>query len=670
MSALDDWFPYPDFRPNQRKMLETVSETAINGGVLMIDAPTGSGKSSAVSALMSESNGRKILIAVRTISQLNIFLRELELIRQKHGVLKYSYLVGKSSICQIKGVGDVYRLCEGVKSFSTSLMRERAQKGSLIPSNDPVIRRQIDQQDKDHPLLCPYYIRGHSYSNSEDGGLKMVPSSMLNTKAERFINRLVHPDKIHSFFGEICPHDAMMEAAKDADVIVLNFHHLFSDQIREQIYANLEIDERNTLLLIDEAHNCGEVIQKINSVRLSDRDVEQAMNELSVARRKASDADGVAGILHNIMEYMNLIKRLREAEDWFDPSIFEKSVIRGSLYIGLEGVVDDLISISERLRGKNLKEGDFRETAVEKLASFFYCAYRALSEQSYLPVYNRDDEGMVSLFVNNIDPSDKLREIICTHHCAVMISGTLSPIESFKKYYFGNTPGISTLSLPNSFPRENREIICARDITSAYSMRRDPKNLEKIDTYILKFASIKGNLAIYFPSYDMLNTFAERCAGRIRGKEVIIEPREASDANQELKRFLELPASGKSGIIFAVCGGKWSEGLDYRGEMLSGALVLGLPLAPFNNVRRMTNDYFRNKFGREGEFISYTLPAINRALQALGRVLRTPEDHGLLVLAEKRFLEPENRNALPKWMKDEITVTDVNEFGEVVKKWR
>lgn len=669
MSELDDWFPYPDYRPNQRKMLEAVAKTAVKGGVLMIDAPTGSGKSSAVSALLSESNGRKVLIAVRTISQLNIFLRELELIRQKRVGLKYSYLVGKGSICQIRGAGDVYRMCEGVKSFSTSLMRERAQKGSLIPSNDPVIRRQIDLQDREHPLLCPYYIRGHSYASTEEG-LKMVPSSMLNTKAERFVSRLVTPDKIHGFFGEICPHDAMMEAAKGADVIVLNFHHLFNDQIREQIYANLEIDERNTLLLIDESHNCGEVIQSINSVRSTERDIEQAMTELSTARKKASDANGVAGVLPNILDYMKLIKRLRESEDWFDPSIFEKSVIKGSLYRGLEDLVDDLISISEHMREKNLKEGDFGESAVEKLASFFYGAYRALSERSYLPVYNVDDGGMISLMVNNIDPSDKLSEILCAHHCAVMISGTLSPIECFRKYYFGDMGSIHTISLPNSFPKENRKIVCAGDVTSAYSMRRDPQNLNRIDTYILTFASLKGNLAVYFPSYEMLNTFGERCAGRIKGKEVIIEPREAPDANQELKRFLELPGSGRSGIIFAVCGGKWSEGLDYRGEMLSGALVLGLPLAPFNNVRRMTNDYFRNKFGREGDFISYTLPAINRALQALGRVLRTPDDRGLLVLAEKRFLEPENKEALPKWMQDEMEIGSAEGFKKVISKWQ
>ncbi len=69
MDHLDDWFPYGNYRPNQRQMLEVVAASAKQGGIVMIDAPTGSGKSSAVAALLSERGSRKVIIAVRTISQ-------------------------------------------------------------------------------------------------------------------------------------------------------------------------------------------------------------------------------------------------------------------------------------------------------------------------------------------------------------------------------------------------------------------------------------------------------------------------------------------------------------------------------------------------------------------------------------------------------------------------
>jgi DNA excision repair protein ERCC-2 len=84
----------------------------------------------------------------------------------------------------------------------------------------------------------------------------------------------------------------------------------------------------------------------------------------------------------------------------------------------------------------------------------------------------------------------------------------------------------------------------------------------------------------------------------------------------------------------------------------------------------MMIEYFRHKFGGEGEFLCYTLPAINRSLQALGRVLRTPEDKGVLFFGEKRFLETRVHNALPAWILDEMIVCDTAGFRERILPWK
>jgi DNA excision repair protein ERCC-2 len=201
-------------------------------------------------------------------------------------------------------------------------------------------------------------------------------------------------------------------------------------------------------------------------------------------------------------------------------------------------------------------------------------------------------------------------------------------------------------------------------------MRQDRDNSEKIVEYIRAFSAIPGNLAVYFPSYHILDQYASRISRISSGKKVFIEPKDAKEAGSALNEFVGLPAMQKSGILCAVCGGKWSEGLDYRGDMLRGAMVIGLPLAPFNRPRRMIIDYFRHKFGEEGEFICYTLPAINRAQQALGRVLRTPEDRGVLVFGEKRFLEGKVRAGLPGWIRDEMTECDIIQFRSAVSGWK
>jgi DNA excision repair protein ERCC-2 len=668
MDSLDDWFPYREYRPHQREMLEAAASVARDGGIAMIDAPTGSGKSSVISALLAESRGRKVLVAVRTISQLTTFMRELALVRKKRGGLKFAYLIGKSSMCPLGGEGDVYRRCEGVKAFSTALMRERAQKGSLTPANDRHIRQQIRKMDPDHPLICPYFIHGKSFVEPEDAGLKMIPSAALRVRAERVSTELIWPDKLAGFCGNICPYDTMVHAARGADVVLVNFYHLFNDAIREQLYQSLGIEEHDVLLLIDEAHNCGDVVQNIESVMIEERDIVQAGHELAGRRRSQHQADAIAQILPQITRFMDALKESHEIEDWFDPAIFQRMILAGTLYQNMEGIVDDLLKISEGIREKNMQAGEFRESALERLTEFFYRILQSAADPAYLTIYRKGEDGMVALEVRNIDPSTKLRDIVQAHACSVLISGTLSPIESYQRYYFGDLP-VSALSLPNSFPPENRRIFCANDITTAYSMRRDAQNLARTDDYITTFAALPGNLAIYFPSYDLVNIFAERCAPRIKKKQIYIEPKESATAATMLREFMSLPGEGRSGILFAVCGGKWSEGLDYRGEMLAGALVIGLPLAPFNRVRRMVIDYFRMKFGPEGEFISYTLPAINRALQALGRVLRAPEDRGMLVLGERRFLESRVRSGLPPWMQEEMTTCTIDIFQKEAGRW-
>ncbi|MDI6718312.1 MAG: ATP-dependent DNA helicase [Methanomicrobiales archaeon] len=667
MSALEDWFPYPSFRPYQRRMLEAVAETARRGGITLIDAPTGSGKSSVVSALLSESRGRPVFVAVRTVSQLNTFIRELELIRQKRKI-RFAYLIGKSSMCPLGGEGDVYRRCEGVKTYSTSLMTERAKKGSLTPSKDILIKQQIRRSSRDHPLICPYFVHSRIFVNQEDAGLRMVPSPSLRARAEKVSSETVWPDRLAEVCGEICPYETMIHAARGSDVVLLNFHHLLNEGIREQLYSALNVEASRVLLLIDEAHNCGDAVQDIESVALEETLVDQASHELAHMRRNRGDVEAAEQILPPLRKFMEILKGSREAEDWFDPAIFTRMAIKETLYQDLEGVVDDLLDISEAIQEKNRKSGTFRESAVERLTEFLYKVYLSLQNPAFLTVYRKGESG-ITLEVRSIDPGSTLEAIGESHAACVLISGTLSPVESYRRYYFGNRTA-TTLSLPNAFPAQNRLILCASDITSAFSMRRNNDNLDRIQRYIETFAREDGNRAVYFPSYQILDTFVERCMPELQKRTVFVEPRDTAQASAALKTFLSLPDSGESGVLFAVCGGKWSEGLDYRGEMLSGAMVVGLPLAPYNRVRRTVIDYFRNKFGEEGEFICYTLPAINRALQALGRVLRTPEDRGVLVLGERRFLEPRVRSALPPWMQEELQVCSVETFPGVLRAWR
>ncbi|MCQ8893868.1 MAG: ATP-dependent DNA helicase [Methanolinea sp.] len=667
MAGIRDLFPYPEFRPHQKEMLEFALECARDGGIGLIDAPTGSGKSSLLAALLAGAGGKKVLVAVRTVSQLNTFIREASLIRKKKPGLKVAYLIGKRGMCPLGGEGDVYRRCEGVKSFSSSLMRQRAENGSLVPARDPYIKQQVRRMDAARPLLCPYFIASRVFSRSETG-LRMVPSPELQAAAERVLGSTCWPHEMGDIASGVCPYEMMVLAAQKADVILLNYQHVFDEEIQRNLLANLNIDPSASVLLVDEAHNCGDAVAAAQSVTIDSSALAMAGQELASIGKKKESTRALQDILPRILDFMDGIRNSPEAEDWFDPRIFDRMVVKGSLYPGMDGIVEEFMEVAEKIRERNIKNGDFRESATEKLTRFLYTLSQSSRDPSFLTLFQKDEEK-VSLEVRCIDPGIRLGEIATSHHACILISGTLSPVESYARLFFGDRP-VRTLSLPNAFPRENRLVICAADITTAFSMRQDESNSRLIQEYIEVFSRLPGNLAVYFPSYQLLDAFAGRLSTGKHAKEIFIEPRDPRNAEEALRRFLSLPESGRAGILLAVCGGKWSEGLDYRGELLQGAMVIGLPLAPFNRVRRMVIDYYRRRFGDEGEFLCYTLPAINRASQALGRVLRTPEDRGVLVLGDRRFLDGRVNRGLAPWMREELRPCRLPDFKEVVRSWR
>ena len=176
--------------------------------------------------------------------------------------------------------------------------------------------------------------------------------------------------------------------------------------------------------------------------------------KLSGMRKRHKGAEAVQHVLPRLTEFIRGLANSAETEDWFDPAIFDRMIVRESLYKEMDEIVDDLIGLAESVREKNQKAGEFRETAIERLTEFLVRLSQSATDPAYLTVYRKEESG-ITLEVRNIDPSASLIEVCSSHACAVLISGTLSPVESFRRYYFGDAK-VTTLSLPNAFPRENR----------------------------------------------------------------------------------------------------------------------------------------------------------------------------------------------------------------------
>jgi DNA excision repair protein ERCC-2 len=94
-----------------------------------------------------------------------------------------------------------------------------------------------------------------------------------------------------------------------------------------------------------------------------------------------------------------------------------------------------------------------------------------------------------------------------------------------------------------------------------------------------------------------------------------------------------------------------SEGVDYPGDTIIGAFIVGPPLPAWNIEQQGRREFFEKRFG-QGMHHASTWPAMAKAVQAAGRVIRTETDRGLIVLFDDRFLEKDYATAMPRgWFK-------------------
>ncbi len=117
----------------------------------------------------------------------------------------------------------------------------------------------------------------------------------------------------------------------------------------------------------------------------------------------------------------------------------------------------------------------------------------------------------------------------------------------------------------------------------------------------------------------------------------------ASDSEMLLERLKDKHTRY---IVFGVQGGIFSEGVDYPGDMLIGAFVIGPPLPSFDVERETMREFYKEVY-QEGFEYAYTYPAMAKAIQAAGRVIRTENDKGVIILMDNRFLESNYSKSMP-----------------------
>jgi DNA excision repair protein ERCC-2 len=143
---------------------------------------------------------------------------------------------------------------------------------------------------------------------------------------------------------------------------------------------------------------------------------------------------------------------------------------------------------------------------------------------------------------------------------------------------------------------------------------------------------------------------------RVEGRNIVSEAPGLS--SQEATDIFESFRSKDDSVLFAVQGGRFSEGEDFRGESMGAVIVVGMSLPPPSPM--LYAEYACLK--RAGEPDSYLmlsrLPALRKAFQAAGRHIRNPGKRGLVVMMDERFSSEAVRDLMPSWLRKDLTVGD------------
>lgn len=634
-------FPYP-YREGQRKLVGDVYRTIRRGKNLFIQAPTGVGKTistifPAVKAVGEELADRIFYLTAKTITA-TVAKETFGLLREQGYQAKIIQLTAKEKLC----------LCG-----NTAIEQEAADQDNPYP-DFPQIKLECNPQN------CPY-AKGH-FDRVNDAVFELLQASDLFTREEILAQARKH---------RVCPFELSLDVATWCDNILCDYNYVFDPNVYLKRFFQ-DSSKEKYLFLVDEAHNLVDRSREMYSATLYKEDI------LAVKKIMKPHNQAIARTLDKCNKAMLDFKR--ECENY---SVCESV---GVLTFYLMRLVSQMEEFFEKPR----------EFPDKKTVLDFYFELRNfvniydLVDENYVIYDEMQEDGrfMIKLFC--VDPSKNLQKCIDKSVSTIFFSATLLPINYYKRLLSTKEDNYAIYA-QSAFDETQRLLAFGRDVSTKYT-RRGPAEYEKIARYIrAAIRSKKGNYMVFFPSYRMMQDVydvfmrVERESDTRNGVAVSDEPNIAEESLEESltiimqhsnmneaerEEFLQAFEQEDGGTLVAFCvmGGIFGEGIDLKNDRLIGAVIVGTGLPQISNEREILKQYY-DKQGLSGFDYAFRYPGINKVLQAAGRVIRTREDRGIIVLLDERFLQSDYNALYPREWKNRIVGNVETVDAEICKFW-
>lgn len=441
----------------------------------------------------------------------------------------------------------------------------------------------------------------------------------------------------------VCPFEMCLDVTLWADAVICDYNYVFDPNVAlRRFFADEK--KHDYIFLIDEAHNLVERAREMYSAVLIKEDF------LAVKRFLKNKNKKMEKRLADCNDALLRLKRECEEFQVWD-NINDLSVLLLRLLSEYEDFLQEAVIEPEAKEAVLGLYFDVRQ---------FLAVFDMLGED-YRIYTDYTEQGEFRLKLLCMEPARALKERLEWGRSAVMFSATLLPIAYYKEQ-LGGTAEDYAIYVPSPFDVKKRLLMVGRDVSTKYT-RRSRSEYEKIAAYLDAFTGAKlGNYFVFFPSYQMLEQTAEvaeellgwsESSGHMR---LFVQKQGMTEQEKEafLQAFSEQP--DKLTIGFCVMGGIFGEGIDLKNDRLIGTVIVGTGLPMVCNEKELFKFYF-DESNRSGFEYSYLYPGMNKVMQSAGRVIRTTEDCGAILLLDERFLSGSYQKLFPReWVPYE-TVT-------------
>ncbi|MGX9866048.1 helicase C-terminal domain-containing protein [Pseudomonas moraviensis] len=424
----------------------------------------------------------------------------------------------------------------------------------------------------------------------------------------------------------VCPYYLSQEMARWADVVVADYNYYFD--FSALLFGLAQLNQWKVAVLADEAHNLVERGRQMYSASLD-------QFTFASVRKTAPAA------LKNSLQRVNREWNALHAPQLAAYQAYDKAPDKLLQAISLCcAAIGDYLNEHPQGLDSGLQNFYFDLLQFARVAELY-------DEHYLFDISKRDldrKRPLSQLCLRNVVPAAFIGPRLTAARSSVLFSATLSP-RNYCADLLGTPADTVCIDVESPFSAEQLQVHIVSKISTRFNHRQ--ASLEPIVELIARqFSERPGNYLAFFSSFDYLQQVATLLAERHPQITQWLQSRGMAEGARQA--FLDQFSADSQGVGFAVLGGAFGEGIDLPGARLIGAFIATLGLAQLNPVNEQMKRRMAAIFGAGYDY-TYLYPGMQKVVQAAGRVIRTREDRGTVMLIDDRFAESRIKQLLPRW---------------------